>query len=41
VRRIREHPLVPGFIPIYGYIYDAHSGNLLEVTAATQAGRPG
>src|SRR5262252_10282532 len=22
VKRIREHPLVPGFIPIHGYIYD-------------------
>jgi carbonic anhydrase len=39
VRRIREHPLVPGFIPIYGYIYDVHSGNLVEVTEATKAGR--
>jgi carbonic anhydrase len=40
VRRIREHPLVPGYIPIYGYVYDVHSGKLVEVTAATQAGRP-
>ena len=41
VRRIREHPLVPSFIPIYGYDYDVHSGSLVEVPAATQAGRPG
>jgi carbonic anhydrase len=26
VERIRKHPLVPGDIPIYGYIYDVHSG---------------
>jgi carbonic anhydrase len=40
VRRIREHPLVAKHIPIYGYIYDVHSGNLVEVTEATEAGRP-
>ena len=39
VRRIREHPLVPSFIPIYGYVYDVHSGRLVEVPAATAAGR--
>jgi carbonic anhydrase len=39
VRRIREHPLVPGHIPIYGYVYDVHSGRLVEVNAATAAGR--
>lgn len=39
VQRIRTHPLVPGTIPIYGYIYDVKSGKLLEVTAATAAGR--
>ena len=38
VRRIRAHPLVPGTIPIYGYIYDVRSGQLTEVPAATQAG---
>jgi len=40
VRRIREHPLVSKNIPLYGYIYDVHSGNLVEVTEATQAGKP-
>jgi carbonic anhydrase len=40
VRRIREHPLVAKSIPVYGYIYDVHSGNLIEVTEATEAGRP-
>src|SRR5215212_150516 len=39
VSRIRNHPLVPGNIPIYGYIYDVRSGRLVEVPAATQAGR--
>src|SRR5882672_11351264 len=28
VRRIREHPLVPTEIAIYGYVYDVKSGNL-------------
>ena len=40
VQRIRNHPLVPGDIPIYGYIYDVKSGRLIEVAAATAAGRP-
>jgi carbonic anhydrase len=39
VRRIREHPLVPSGIPIYGYIYDVRSGRLNEVPDATAAGR--
>jgi len=39
VRRIREHPLVPQSIPIYGYVYDVHSGRLDEVKSATAAGR--
>jgi carbonic anhydrase len=39
VRRIREHPLVPSRIPIYGYIYDVKTGRLVEVPAATEAGR--
>ena len=40
VERIRNHPLVPGSIPIYGYLYDVHSGRLIEIEAATAAGRP-
>ena len=39
VTRIRTSPLVPKAIPIYGYIYDVHSGRLIEVPAATVAGR--
>ena len=40
VRRIRNHPLVPARIPIYGYVYDVRSGNLEEIADATEAGRP-
>jgi carbonic anhydrase len=39
VTRIRQHPLVPGTIPIYGYVYDVRSGRLIEVPAATEAGK--
>jgi carbonic anhydrase len=39
VRRIREHPLVSTEIPIYGYIYDVRSGQIVEVPEATEAGR--
>ena len=35
-----EHLLVPGNIPVYGYIYDVKTGRLNEVEAATLAGRP-
>jgi carbonic anhydrase len=38
VKRIRNHPLVPGDIPIYGYIYDVKTGRLIEVPEATAAG---
>ena len=41
VRRIRNHPLVPGSIPIHGYIYNVTTGGLEEVADATAAGRPG
>jgi len=40
VARIRAHPLVPGGIPIYGYIYDVTSGRLIVVSEATKAGLP-
>ncbi len=39
VTRIKGHPLVPSDIPVYGYIYDCASGRLIEVPAATAAGR--
>ncbi len=38
VHRIRNHPLVPGRIPIHGMIYDCGSGRLLEVAEADRAG---
>jgi carbonic anhydrase len=38
VRRIREHPLVPANIPVYGYLYDVRTGRLEEVPEATAAG---
>ena len=39
VARIRNHPLVPKSISINGFIYDVHSGELLEVDGAQEAGR--
>ena len=39
VERIRCHPLVPGAIPIYGFIFDVKTGRLLDVPSATEAGR--
>jgi carbonic anhydrase len=39
VQRIRTHPLVPGFIPVYGFIYDVANGRLNEVKEAREAGR--
>jgi len=41
VARIRQHPLVPTDIPIYGYIYDVRSGKLNEVPEATAVGAAG
>lgn len=38
VARIKAHPLVPGNIPVYGYIYDVKTGRLVEVPEATKAG---
>jgi carbonic anhydrase len=37
VQRIREHPLVPKNIAIFGYIYDVKSGRLVEVAGAKRA----
>ena len=39
VARIKAHPLVPGDVPVYGYIYDCKSGELVEVPEATAAGK--
>ena len=40
VQRIRQHPLVPRDITIYGFIYDVKSGKLVEVPKATEIGKP-
>ena len=39
VQRIRQHPLVPKNIPIYGYLYDVKTGSLIEIPEATAAGK--
>ena len=41
VERIRNHPLVPKSIPVYGYIYDVRSGKLIEVEGARALGAAG
>jgi carbonic anhydrase len=41
VTRIRNHPLVPSSIALYGYIYDVATGRLIEVPDATKAGHAG
>ena len=38
VEHIRTHPLVPKSIPVYGFIYDVRSGNLIEVDGAKEMG---
>ena len=39
VQRIRNHPLVPESIAIYGYVYDVKSGRLVEVPGAKSVAR--
>ncbi len=39
VKRIRNHPLVPKSIPVYGYLYDVKTEKLKEVGEATREGR--
>jgi len=41
VARIRNHPLVPKSIPVYGFLYDMRSGELIEVEGAKAAGATG
>ncbi len=41
VQRIRNHPLVPANIPIYGFIYEVETGKMVEVPEATEAGKVG
>jgi carbonic anhydrase len=39
VERIRNHPLVPKSIPVYGFVYDVRSGKLIEVEGASAIGK--
>ncbi len=39
VQRIRQHPLVPADIAIYGYIFDVRTGKLVEVPEAKSLGK--
>ncbi|WP_363350584.1 carbonic anhydrase [Methylocystis echinoides] len=39
VARIRSHPLTPKNVPIYGYIYDVKTGQLIHVPKATEIGK--
>ncbi|WP_341528111.1 carbonic anhydrase [Nostoc sp. UHCC 0302] len=39
VKRIRNHPLVPREIPIYGYLYDVQIGKLIEIPEAIEIGK--
>jgi carbonic anhydrase len=39
VQRIRNHPLVPESIAIYGYVYDVKTGRLVEVPGAKSVAR--
>jgi carbonic anhydrase len=39
VERIRNHPLVPRDLPIYGFVFDVKTGRLVEVPEAMKAGK--
>ncbi|SPE22426.1 Beta-carbonic anhydrase 1 [Acidobacteriia bacterium SbA2] len=41
VARIKAHPLVSKYIPVYGYVYDVATGRLNEVSEATKVGKAG
>ncbi len=38
VKRIKQHPLVPDYIQIYGFLYDVKTGKLEEIKEASEAG---
>lgn len=40
VRRIASHPLVPKTIPIYGFLYDVRTGQLIQVPGASRDAAP-
>lgn len=39
VKKIRNHPLIPKNIPVYGYLYDVKTGKLEEIKEATEIGK--
>lgn len=39
VKLIRNHPLIPKNIPIYGFVFDVLTGDLIPVPKAMKAGR--
>ena len=39
VKLLRNHPLIPSDIPIYGFIFDVLTGELIPVPKAIKAGR--
>ena len=39
VKKVRNHPLVPKNIPVYGYLYDVRTGKLEEIKEATEIGK--
>ena len=39
VKKVRNHPLVPRSIPVYGYLYDVRTGKLEEIAEATEIGK--
>ena len=39
VKKIRNHPLIPKSIPVYGYLYDVKTGKLEEIAEATEIGK--
>jgi len=39
VKMLRNHPLIPSNIPIYAYIFDVITGDLIPVPKAIKAGR--
>ncbi len=39
VETLRRSPLIPGDIPVSGYVYDVHSGRLREVVPVSEAAR--
>lgn len=39
VKTLRRHPLVSKAIPIHGYLYDIHTGELREIVEASEAGK--